>query len=71
MCAGPGCRRRWGVWPTLCAEDDDACCSGCGQVQRGVAHARGEEEAEVWEVFQEVAREGGALAHGGDDGEGF
>jgi len=43
---------------------------GC-QVDAGVAQAGGEEKFEVRELREEVGREGGALAHAGDDGEGF
>src|SRR5262249_62122509 len=49
------------------AADHDAALAGSGDVDRGVAQARGDKELERGQFLDDRAREGGALAHGADD----
>ena len=54
-----------------CARVSDVEIGAGGCVDGGVAGAGGEEEFEIGELGERVAGEGGAFAHGGDDGKGF
>src|SRR6516162_8649638 len=49
------------------AAHDDAMLPGRGDVDRGIAHAGGDQELEIGQLLDHSAGESGALAHGTDD----
>ena len=59
---------RGGIAEARRAADDDTLRFGSFEIDRGIAHAGGDQKFEIGQGFDHGTRKGGALAHGADNG---